>query len=64
MPLREKRINSVLGTLNLDALNESQCKIVTSRVPAKRWNANLEFGRNLGNLDVNLRAICIKTITD
>lgn len=34
MPLREKIINSILDTLNLDT--SRKCKIVTARVPPKR----------------------------
>lgn len=59
MPLRKKIINSVLDTLNLDTLKCSKCKKATARVPARRWNANLEFRRNLGNLSGDLREIYI-----
>ena len=60
MPLRKKIINYVLDTLNLETLNCSKCKIATAEVPARRWNANLEFRRNLGNLSVYLGEIYIK----
>ena len=62
MPLRKKIINSVLDTLNLETVNCSKCKIATAEVPARRWNANLEFRRNLGNLSVDLGEIYIKMV--
>lgn len=57
MPLRKKIINSVLGTLDLDTLSGSKCEIEAAREPAEGQDVDLEFGRQLGDLIVDLREI-------